>query len=70
MTPKLTWFTVVENAGYEGERDVKTGFSRVEPAWIGRPATTPRTSCGRCTFMCGAIAPRATPSTSKGAGAA
>jgi hypothetical protein len=31
--PKLYWYTVVENAGYEGERDIKTGFARVEPAW-------------------------------------
>jgi hypothetical protein len=33
MSPKLCWYTVVENAGYEGEHDIKTGFTRIEPAW-------------------------------------
>ena len=33
MTPKLCWYTVVENAGYEGEHDIKTGFARPDPAW-------------------------------------
>jgi hypothetical protein len=33
MKPKAACYTVVENAGYEGEHDVRTAFSTPEAAW-------------------------------------
>lgn len=33
MAAKGHWFTVVENAGYEGECDMRTAFSTSEGAW-------------------------------------
>ena len=33
MKPKACCYTVVENAGYAGEQEVRTAFSTSEAAW-------------------------------------
>jgi hypothetical protein len=33
MKPKACCYTVVENAGYEGEHDARTAFKTPEAAW-------------------------------------